>query len=203
MTYSYDINKEVQNLLVNYPNCVIRVSTDYLVVTIGRVQIENLDWEWQPEMSKQINTYLMWDPFDWMSVSPVNPYRGNFKVKKYGISYREKPLTVASYTPMWPVGTDKNEQAKIMYQEMLKMAEQGSRKCENGIEIVPKSPLWDTVDTLAIKARDTFRTTLGQKVQDLESSGIKYNGEKLLNDGVRVTPDIITIVRNLSAQLTK
>jgi len=203
MTYNYDINKEVQNLLVNYPNRVIRVSTDYQIVTIGRLQIENLNWKWEPEWSDQIGVYLKWDPWDWMSAKPFNQYRGNFKVTKYGLSYRKNPLTVTSYTPLWEPGTKPETQVEIMAKEMCRMQKEGARKCENGIEIIPESPLWNTVDTLTTKARNTFRTTLGQKVQDLESRGIKYDGERLLNDGVRVTPDIIKIVRNLSAQLTK
>ena len=201
--YKLQINREIQNLVLNYPNRAIRSTTDYNVVTVGRLQIENLDWRWQPEGSKQLKTYLEWDPFDWMSPAPFNKFSGNFVVTKYGLSYREKPLTLASYTPLWTPGIKPEEQAKIMWTEMQKMAKDGSKKCENGIEIVPESPLWNTVDTLATKVRNTFRTGLGQKVQDLESRGVKYDGEKVWDGGVPVTLEIANVLKSLSAQMSK
>ncbi|MBQ6736622.1 MAG: N-6 DNA methylase [Alphaproteobacteria bacterium] len=100
-------------------------------------------------------------------------------------------------------GTKPEEQAKIMWTEMQKMAKNGSKKCENGIEIVPESPLWNTVDTLATKARNTFRTGLGQKVQDLESRGVKYDGEKVWDGGVPVTLEIANVLKSLSAQMSR
>ncbi|MBP5485821.1 MAG: hypothetical protein J6Y07_03900 [Alphaproteobacteria bacterium] len=200
--YGYNIKQEIQNLVLNYPKRVIRVSTDYNTITIGRLQIENLNWEWQYEMSNQLSTYLMWDPYDCMSPAPFNKFRGNFVVTKYGLSYREKPLTFASYTPLWKPGTPKEQQAKIMAEEMTRMQKEGAKKCENGIEIVSESPLWDVVNSLSIKARDTFIKLLGQKVKDLEARGIKYDDEKVLDDGVRVTPEIAELVKKLGNQIT-
>lgn len=200
--YEYNIKQEIQNLVLNYPKRVIRVSTDYNIITIGRLQIENLDWRWQPEGSTQLTTYLMWDPYDWMSSAPVNNFRGNFVVTKYGLSYREKPLTVASYTPLWEPGTKPEQQARIMAQEMLRMQKEGAKKCENGIEIVPESPLWETVHSLSTTSRDTFRTLLGKKVRDLEERGVEYDGEKVLDAGVRVTAEIAALVKKLGNQIT-
>ena len=146
---------------------------------------------------------MEWDPWDYQSAKPYNEFQGNFKVTKYGLPYREKPLTLASYIPLWAPGTKPEEQAKIMWAEMQKMAKEGSKKCENGIEIVPESPLWNTVDTLATKARNTFRTDLGKKVQHLESRGVKYDGEKVWDGGVPVTFEIATVLKSLSSQMSK
>lgn len=201
--YEYDIKREIQNLILNYPNRVIRSTTDWNVITVGRLQIENLNWKWQPEMSGQLNTYLEWDPWDWMSVSPIKPHRGNFVVTQYGLSYREKPLTLASYKPLYGLEAKPDEITRIMGQEMVRMQKEGAKKCENGIEIVPESPLWNTVDTLANKSRNTFRTLLGQKVQDLEAKHVSYDSEKVWDAGVRVTPEIATILKTLSNQITK
>ena len=204
MTYNYDINKEVQNLLANYKNRAIRVSTDYQIVTIGRLQIENLDWKWQPSTDRlTMKTVLEYTPYDWRSPAPYDKFHGAFRVTKYGVSCRKNDLTLDSYTPLWEPGTDKKEQAEIMAQEMVRIQKEGSRKCENGIEITPESPLWNTIDLLSTTARNTFRTLLSEKVKSLKAKNVQIDGEKLLNDGVRVTPDIIKIVRNLSAQLTK
>ena len=201
--YNLEINREIQNLILNYPNRAIRSTTDYNIVTVGRLQIENLDWRWF-ENGVQLRSVLMYDPFDWMFRSGIHgDGTGMFKATKYGLSYREKPLTLASYTPLWTPGTKPEEQAKIMWTEMQKMAKDGSKKCENGIEIVPESPLWNTVDTLATKARNTFRTGLGQKVQDLESRGVKYDGEKVWDGGVPVTLEIANVLKSLSAQMSR
>ncbi len=197
-----DIIQEIKNLVLNYYKRVIRVSTDYNIITIGRLQIENLNWEWRPEGSKQLSTYLMWDPYDWMSPAPFNKFVGNFVVTKYGLSYREKPLTFASYTPLWEPETPKEQQAQIMAKEITRMQKEGAKKCENGIEVIPESPLWDTVHSLSTTARNTFRTLLGQKVQDLEARGIKYDGEKVLDAGVQVTSEIAALVKKLGNQIT-
>ena len=201
--YEYNINKELQDLLVNYNHRVVRMSLDLLVLTIGRVQIENLDWRWEPEWSKDINAYLEWDPWDCKSVPPFNKFRGSFKVSKYGLSYRKIPLTVASYKPLWEPGTKPNEQARIMWIEMEKMKKDGSRKCENGIEVVPGSLLWNTVDTLATVTRNSFRTLLNEKVKNLESKRVSYDGEKLLDAGVQITPEVLGGLRNLKFCLDK
>jgi hypothetical protein len=201
--YEYDIKREIQNLILNYPNRVIRSTTDWNVITVGRLQIENLNWKWQPEMSDQLNTYMEWDPWDWKSVSPINPHRGNFVVTQYGLSYREKPLTLASYKPLYGLEAKPDEITRIMGQEMVRMQKEGAKKCENGIEIVPESPLWNTVHTLANKSRNTFRTLLRQKVQDLEAKHVSYDSEKVWDAGVRVTPEIATILKTLSNQITK
>ena len=202
-TPEYNIKQEMQNLILNYPNRVIRAATDWNVITIGRIQIENLDWRWQPEGSKQLNTYLMWDPHDWMSPAPFNKCRGNFVVTKYGLSYREKPLTLASHTPLWNTDAKPEQQAQIMAQEMIRMEKEGARKCENGIEIVPNTPLWDTVDLLSTKTRNTFRTLLGQKVQDLEARHVQYDAEKVWDAGVRVTPEVAAIMKQLLNQMSR
>ena len=201
--YEYDIKKEIQNFLLNYRNRVIRSSTDYNALTIGRLQIENLDWRWQYEMSDQIKTYLEWDPWDWMSVCPIDFTRGNFVVTKYGLSYREKPLTLESYKPLWKLGTKPDQQAEIMAKEMVRMQKEGARKCENGIEVAKDSPLWNIVDALATKGRNTFRTSLGEKVKDLESRHVPYDDEKVWNAGVPVTVDILYLVRSLNNQMSK
>ncbi len=201
-TPEYNIKQEMQNLILNYPNRVIRAATDWNVITIGRIQIENLNWRWQPEVSKELKTHLEWDPWDWMSVSPIKG-TGNFVVTKYGLSYREKPLTLASHTPLWNTDTKPEQQAKIMAQEMIRMEKEGARKCENGIEIIPDTPLWDTVDLLSTTARNTFRTLLGQKVQDLEAKHIQYDAEKVWDAGVRVTPEIAAIIRKLQNQMSR
>ena len=201
--YRHDIQKEIQSLILNYPNHVIRSTTDWNVITVGRLQIENLDWKWQPEWSKQLNVYMEFDPYDWMSASPINPYRGNFVVTKYGLSCREKPLTLASYKPLYGFEAKPDEMARIMGQEMVRMQKEGAKKCENGIEIVPESPLFDTVNRLANKSRNTFRTLLGQKAQDLEVKHVSYDSEKVWDAGVRVTPEIVAILRTLSDQITK
>ena len=154
-------------------------------------------------MSDQLNTYLMWDPWDWMSVSPINPHRGNFVVTKYGLSYREKPLTLASYKPLYGLEAKPEEIARIMGQEMIRMQKEGARKCENGIEIVPESPLWKTVDILATKARNTFRTSMGEKVKDLDARHVSYDGEKLWDAGVRCTAEIAAIVKILGTQIAR
>ena len=197
------IANEVQNLFLNYPNRVIRVSTDYQIVTLGRLQLENLDWEFEPEMSKDVKTYLQWDPWDWMSPKPFDKSRGKFKVTKYGLSYRPKPLLLGSYKPLWVPGTAPDVQAQIMVQEMYRIKEHGVKHDENVMEVVPKSPLWNTVDTLVTKARNTFRANLSQKVKDLESHGVQYDAERLLNDGVRVTPEIAVILRQLNYQISR
>lgn len=201
-TPEYNIKQEMQNLILNYPNRVIRAATDWNVITIGRIQIENLDWRWQPEVSKELKTHLEWDPWDWMSVSPIKG-TGNFVVTKYGLSYREKPLTLASHTPLWNTDTKPEQQAKIMAQEMHRMEKEGAKKCENGIEIIPDTPLWDTVDLLSTTARNTFRTLLGQKVQDLEARRVQYDAEKVWDAGVRVTPEIAAIIRKLQNQMSR
>ena len=201
--YEYNIKKEIADLFVNYRNRAIRSTTDYQILTIGRVQIENLDWRWF-ENGVQLRSLMMYDPYDCMFRHGIHGNgKGNFNVIKYGLSYREKPLTLASYTPLWKPGTKPEEQAKIMWTEMQKMMENGSRKCENGIEIVPDSQLWNTVDTLATRARNTFRTSLGRKVQDLESRGIRYDAEKVWNMGVPVTSEIVTILGALNRQMAK
>lgn len=201
-TPEYNIKQEMQNLILNYPNRVIRAATDWNVITIGRIQIENLDWRWQPEVSKELKTYLEWDPWDWMSVSPIKG-TGNFVVTKYGLSYREKPLTLASHTPLWEPDTKPEQQAQIMAQEMYRMGKEGAKKCENGIEIIPDTPLWDTVDLLSTTARNTFRKLLGQKVQDLEAKHIQYDAEKVWDAGIRVTPEIATIIKQLQSQMSR
>ncbi len=201
-THEYNIKQEMQNLVLNYPNRVIRAATDWNVITIGRIQIENLDWRWQPEVSKELKTHLEWDPWDWMSVSPIKG-TGNFVVTKYGLSYREKPLTLASHTPLWNTDTKPEQQAKIMAQEMYRMEKEGAKKCENGIEIIPDTPLWNTVDLLSTTARNTFRKLLGQKVQDLEARRVQYDAEKVWDAGVRVTPEIATIIRKLQNQMSR
>lgn len=201
-TPEYNIKQEMQNLVLNYPNRVIRAATDWNVITIGRIQIENLDWRWQPEVSKELKTHLEWDPWDWMSVSPIKG-TGNFVVTKYGLSYREKPLTLASHTPLWNTDTKPEQQAKIMAQEMYRMKKEGAKKCENGIEIIPDTPLWDTVDLLSTTARNTFRKLLGQKVQDLEARRVQYDAEKVWDAGVRVTPEIAAIIRKLQNQMSR
>ncbi len=201
--YEYDIKKEIKDLLINYRNRVIRSTTDYNLITIGRVQIENLDWDWF-ENGVQLRSLLMFDPYDCMFRHGIHgDGTGTFKVTKYGLSYREKPLTLASYKPLWKPGTPPQQQAKIMAQEMIRMLKCGSKKCENGIEIVYESPLWNTVDTLATKARNTFRTGLGQKLQDLESRGIKYDGERVWDGGVPVTPEIVAVLRILNNKMEK
>ena len=199
----YDIGNEVQNLLLNYPNRVIRASTDYQILTIGRLQLENLDWKFEPEYSKDVKVYLQWDPWDWASPKPFDNSKGKFKVTKYGLSYRPKPLLLGTYKPLWEPGTAPEIQSQIMLQEMYRIKEHGAKHNENVMEIVPESPLWNTVDTLAIKARSAFRTNLSQKAKDLESRGIQCDGENLLNDGVRVTPEIAAILRQLNYQIAR
>lgn len=201
--YEYNIKKEIADLFVNYRNRAIRATVDWNVVTIGRIQIENLDWRWL-EDGLQLNSIMKFDPYDCMFRHGIHGNgKGNFNVIKYGLSYREKPLTLASYTPLWKMGTKPEEQAKIMAQEMIRMQKEGARKCENGIEIVPESPLWNTVDTLATKARNTFRTSLLHKVQDLESRGIRYDAEKVWNMGAPVTSEIVMILGALNRQMAK
>ena len=201
--YEYVIKREIQNLILNYPNRVIRSTTDWNVITIGRLQIENLDWCWHPS-GLSLKSLIMYDPYDWMFRHALNgDGSGNFVVSKYGLSYREKPLTLASYKPLWKPGTDPEQQAKIMACEMVRMQKEGAKKCENGIEIVPESPLWNTVHTLTNKSRNTFRTLLGQKVQELEAKHVSYDSEKVWDAGVRVTPEIATILKTLSNQITK
>ena len=202
-TPEYNIKQEMQNLILNYPNRVIRAATDWNVITIGRIQIENLDWRWF-ENGVQLRSLMMFDPFDWMFRSGIHgDGTGTFKVTKYGLSYREKPLTLASHTPLWNTDAKPEQQAQIMAQEMYRMEKEGARKCENGIEIVPETPLWNTVDSLSTKARNTFRTLLGQKVQELEARHVQYDAEKVWDAGVRVTPEIVAIIRQLQNQMSR
>jgi len=198
-----DIQKEIQDLSVNYKNRVIRMSTDYQVVTIGRLQIENLDWKWEPAWSDKLGVYMEFDPYDWMSASPIDSHRGNFVVTKYGLSYREKPLTLGAYKPLYGWDAKPDEIARIMGQEMGRMKKEGAKKCENGIEIVPESPSWNTVDRLATRARNTFRTLLGEKVKCLEAGHVQYNVEKIWNDGIGVTRDIVALAKQLGVQIAR
>ena len=200
--YEYDIKKEIEDLLINYRNRVIRSTTDYQIVTIGRLQIENLNWKWKPSTDRlSMKTVLEYTPYDYRSPAPYDKFHGSFKVIKYGVSCRKNALTLGSYTPLWEPGTDKDEQAEIMAQEMYKMEIIGSRKCENGIEITPESPLWNTIDLLSTTARSTFRTLLGEKVKSLEAKHVQIDAEKLLNDGVPVTSEIVAILRILNTQI--
>ena len=167
------------------------------------MQIENLDWCWF-ENGVQLRALMLYDPYDCMLRHNAHgDGTGIFKVTKYGLSCREKPLTLASHKPLWPLGTKPEDQAKIMWTEMRKMMENGSKKCENGIEIVPESPLWKTVDTLATKARNTFRTDLGKKVQDLESRGVEYDAEKVWDAGVPVNIEVSSLLRTLYTQIQR
>ena len=201
--YEYDIKREIQNLILNYPNRVIRSTTDWNIITVGRLQIENLNWKWQHEMSDDLSVYMKFDPYYWRFNYLGNPHRGNFVVTKYGLSYRKEPLTIASYKPLYGLDAKPDEITRIMGQEMVRMQKEGAKKCENGIEIVPESPLWYTVDALANKSRNSFRTLLGQKVRDLEKRHVQYNSAKVWNEGVHVTPEIVTILKTLSNQITK
>lgn len=197
------IAAEAQNLILNYPKRLIHCSTDYRIVTIGRIQIENLDWYWQPKMSTQITTYLQWDPYDAMSPKPFNLNAGDFVPSKYGVSYREKPLTLATQKPLWKIGTPKEEQERIMTEEMKRMKKEGTRTCENGLEITPESPLWETVDSLSIATLDTFRKSLIEKIESLERAGVKYDDDKLWDSGVPVPFSLVKIINDLRNQLTR
>lgn len=197
----YNICHEIIDLLMNYNKRAIRSTTDYQIVTIGRVQIENLDWRWVVE-DLDLRSVLHHDPFDWMFRN-LGDGTGSFQITKYGLGYREKPLTVASYKPLWAPGTPPDEQMKIMNQEMQKMQKYGTKKCENGIEVGPESPLWTSVHYLSTQARNTFRNSLGQKVKELEAKGISYNAEKLWDAGAPVTKDIVGELWNLRRKMEK
>lgn len=177
------------------------MTTDYQIVTIGNLQIENLDWRWKPEVSTQINTHLMYALGDHRCPS-IWGNKGKFAVTKYGLSYRQTPLTLASYKPLWDVGTDKEEQARIMWQESKRMKKYGTKKCKDGIEIIPDTQMWHAVDSLSKKARDVFRKSLIEKVQDLEAKKIPYDSEKLWDAGVPVPAELLDVLRNLKQSLT-
>lgn len=208
MTQTYDINninnitKEIQNVLDDYDYkkrpIYVRMSVDYQIITIDRLQIENLDWEWEPDRSKQITTYLEWNPFDCRSVATFDGCRGSFKTTKYGLSCRQKPLTLSSYTPLWKLGTCPEEQIKIMTKEMSRMRTNGAKKCENGIEITPELWfLWTPVESLVNITRNTFRSILYRKVQDKEAHYIPRDTKNMLNNGVLVTSEIMCGLKDL------
>lgn len=196
MTQEYNIKQELQNLYLNYPNRVIRASTDFMIMTIGRLQIENLDWEWQYDTSRvRMKTVLEYAPHDWRSPAPYDKFHGGFVVTKYGLSYRKKPLTIASYKPLWEPGTDIQTQVNIMYEKECQMKEQGAKKCEDGIEIIFGSPLWDTMHSLQTTAIDTFKKLMCEKTE-------MFN-EAVWDGGVRVTPEIANLVKQLYNQMVK
>ncbi|MBO7066391.1 MAG: hypothetical protein J6W40_02080 [Alphaproteobacteria bacterium] len=197
------IADEARNLILNYPLRLIHCATDYRIVTIGRLQIENLDWYLQPEMSRQVTTYLQWDPYDAMSPKPFNLNAGKFKPSKYGLSYREKPLTVATQNPLWKIGTPRKDQDRIMMEEMNRMKKEGARTCKDGLEITPTSPLWKTVDLLSTNALNTFRKSIIENIKSLEKDGTKYNDEELWDAGVPVTFSLVKIINDLYMQLTR
>ena len=196
-----DIKNQTQDILLNYLKRVIRMTTDYQIVTIGNLQIENLDWRWKPEVSTQINTHLMYALGDHRCPS-IWGNKGKFAVTKYGLSYRQTPLTLASHKPLWNPGTDKEEQARIMWQESKRMEKYGTKKCKDGIEIIPDTQMWHAVDSLSKKARDVFRKSLIEKVQDLEAKKIPYDSEKLWDAGVPVPAELLDVLRNLKQSLT-
>lgn len=193
-----NVKNSVQDLMQNSQNRVIRVSPDYCIVTLGNLQIENLDWRWVPD-NLQLKTVLEFDPFDWMSVNPFSG-DGRFQITKYGLLGN---VSIDNYKPLWKLGASDKAQVAIMWNEMEKMMKNGSRKCENGIEIVRESPLWGTVDTLATKARNSFRTQLSEKINRMNEKKQPINGEKLWNDGVPVTSEILAFVKILSNQMSK
>ena len=197
------IADEAKNLTLNYPKRLIRCTTDYRILTIGRIQIEILNWYWQPKMSNQFETYLRWDPYDAMTVKPYDPNAGCFKPSKYGVSYREKPLTLATQNPLWEPGTTPDDQVRIMWEEMERMKKEGARTCENGLEITMESPLWGNVDLLSTTAQKIFRKSLIEKIETLKKAGTKYDGEKLWDAGVPVTFQLVRIINDLYIQLTR
>ena len=199
-TIEQDIKNQTQDILLNYFKRVIRVTTDYQIVTIGNLQIENLDWRWKPDVSTQINTLLMYTLGDCRCPS-IWDNKGKFAVTKYGLSYRQTPLTLASHKPLWNPGTDKEEQARIMWQESKRMEKYGTKKCKDGIEIIPDTQMWHAVDSLSKKARDVFRKSLIEKVQDLEAKKIPYDNEKLWDEGVPVPTELLDVLRNLKQSL--
>ncbi len=138
--YKQEISREIQNLVLNYPMRAIRSSTDWLILTIGFLQIEKLDWQWQPDTSRvRLNTVLEYDPYHYKSPAPWNKFKGEFKTTKYGLSVREKHLTVASYEPLFEQNTNLQEQSNIMWTEAERMKKSGARTCNNGIEIALES----------------------------------------------------------------
>lgn len=191
-----NVAAQLQDLVANYQNRVIRSSTDYTILTIGNLQIENLDWIWEGK-GVELSSVLMFDPYDWMFRYNLDGNGdGIFKVTKYGLT---NEVSLDSYTPLWKPGTDPYNQAKTMWREMKKMEENGSRQCKNGIEITKKSPLWNVVDSLANQGRNTFRTLLMEKVK----SGIQTDGKKLWDAGVEITPDVLQLVQTLERNLYK
>lgn len=187
---------QIQDLIQNYQNRTLRVSPDWNVVALGNLQIENLDWRWVFE-DGQAMSVLLYNPFDCrFKYLP----KGNFEVTKYGLSNK---VSIDTYKPLWKLGTSDKVQASIMQSEMQKMQKNGPRKSQNGIEIIPGSPLWNTVDTLATKARNGFKIQLAKKLQDLNAQGEKVDGEKLWNAGVPVCADVIGVLRRLGIQLSK
>ena len=190
------VKNSVQDLMQNSEDRVIRVSPDYCIVTLGNLQIENLDWRWVCD-DAQLMSILMHNPFDCrFKYLP----KGNFHVTKYGLSGN---VSIDNYKPLWKLGTADKAQAAIMWNEMEKMKKNGSKKCENGMEIDCKSMLWGTVDTLATKARNSFRTQLSEKIYRMNEKNQDIDGAKLWNAGVPVTPEILAFVKILSNKVSK
>lgn len=191
------LSKQIQDVLEPPKKHLVRMSHDFILITIGDFQMENLDWKFvYPDL--HLNTVLEYNPHDWRS--RTMPQEGVFQVTKYGLSGKS---SLRSYSPLWQLGTPAQKQSEIMFDEMEKMKKNGAKKCESGVEITEENPLWDTIDSLATKCRQSFMYQLKQRAIKLGDAGIKYDVETLWNSGVNITPDIIILLHALKYQISK
>ena len=196
--YELDIKNQIQTILADSAKHFIRLSQDWNVVNIGDLQIQNLNFGLFHN-NLQLSEILTFDPFDsWSVLQGDGTY--TFRVTKYGLSAKS---TLDSYKPLWKLGAASTEQAIRLWKKIEETEKNGAPKFENGIEIIPETPLWNTVDTLATKARQSFKTQLIEKLNHIQGKNQYVDGEQLWNAGVPVTLDVANVLKSLSAQMSR
>lgn len=195
------ITYQVRDLLSHYNDRVIRVTTDWQMVLVGNLRIQSLDWRWFVTRPISIGQVIHYDPWDWLH-KDLNS-EGVFRPIKYELSGYDSLNLYKSYSPLWEIGTEPNEQIRIMRDQEQKMKEHGSQKCKNGIVIAPESPLWDSVDLLATVSRNSFREQMGLMVHTLNEKGVKFNDEELWNAGTPILPKVYGLVQKLNGALSQ
>ena len=192
------IKKRIKDVVLNYGNYSVQFSTDYALITMGDLQLENLDWRWVPN-NMSVETVLKFDP-NWWKFNR-NLEKGSFHSIKYGLSGEN---TMSQYVPLYKLGTPYEQQLSILETEAKKMIQNGARFCKNGIEIIPEQKsLWRLTDSLAKKCRKAFVYQQNEIIENNEKHHIEYDNEALWKAGAKITPEILDILEGLFKEISR
>ena len=192
------IHKRIRDVVRNYEDYSVQLSTDYSLITMGDLQLENLDWRWVPNRMS-VETVLKFDP-NWWRFNR-NLKNGFFHAIKYGLSGEN---TMSQYVPLYKLGTPYEQQLSILETEAEKMIQNGARVCKNGIEIIPEQKsLWRLTDSLAKECRNAFVFQQNEIIEHNEKHHIEYDNDVLWKSGAKITPEILDVLEDLYKEIQR